>query len=263
MPYSIFIDETGNHSPAATNEPQRRFLSITGIILKTDYHDGVFSERFDNLRIVHFGHKNSKPVHLHRRKLIRAEGDFAVLRDQRRQLAWGADFLGFLGHSEFTTITTCIDKIAFYHRYPNWTDDPYHLCFFNALERFFYFLRNMNSTGTVFVERRNPGRDKKLEKAYQSFWENGSPPHIGALEIQRHILSPNLAIVSKDDDIPGIQLADLTAKPSFSYCRYIYTKIDEFTPFANRVAYILWKGKYYSYNKRVDGYGRVWRPRLR
>lgn len=264
MKYRIYIDESGDTHPATTNDKQRRYLSLTGVILKRDYADWAFQSSFDELRERHFAHGLFGPVVLHRRTIIAKEGPFSCLKNEKCRAAWDRDFLSFLRNSEFWVITSCIDKVAFYYRYPTWERDPYSMCILNLLERYFYFLERNGGQSDIFADQRNPRDDKILCQAYREFYLNGSD-HISADKIQRRLVSPHIDFKSrKKDDIPGLQLADLLAKPSHSACLFLYAGIDEFTDYARFVARIIEKGKYYRrFLGSPDGYGRIWRPALK
>ena len=256
----MFIDDTGNVDSAATNHPQRRFASITGVIFELDYLEQTFEPSFLRLKERHCGlAPHGKPPILHLRRIKKAEGPFQFMRDAERRAAWQRDTLSMYHRAKYTVVTVCVDKIAFYAAHPNWTGDVYELLVGNAIERYFYFLRG-RGTGDVLAEAVNGQLDTQLKELYRRFYLNGTD-HIPADGLQKVLSSRQIKIKPKNADVQGLQMADLLASTCFSHCRRIYADGPAFDPFAMSVANIIEGEKFYrARNGNPHGYGRVWRP---
>lgn len=258
--YRMFIDDTGNIDSAASNHPQRRFASITGVIFELEYLRLVFDIGFSMLKRRHFGlMPNGKPPVMHLRRLKQAEGPFHVMTDNEKRAAWQRDCFSMYRRAQYHVITVSVDKIAFYNRHPNWQDDIYGLLVGNAVERYFYFLRD-RGTGDVMAEAVNGPKDQVLKDLYKKFYETGTQ-HIPANLLQTVLSSKEIKIKPKNADVAGLQLADLLAGTCFNHCRRIYNFGPDYDAFAMRVANLIEERKFYRDAKgNPHRYGRVWRP---
>jgi hypothetical protein len=257
----MFIDDTGNVDSAASNHPQRRYASITGVILELEYTHLVFNTGFSQLKKRHFGVTPAgKPPILHLRRLKKAEGPFRVLTDPTKREAWQRDCLSMYRRAKYYVITVSVDKIGFYHAHPTWQGDVYALLVGNAIERYFYFLRAFNAVGDVMAEAVNGDADRMLKLLYTGFYNDGTD-HIPPDLLQSVLSSKEIKIKPKNADIAGLQLADLLASTCFNHCRRLYANGPSFDAFAMMVAEIIESKKFYrDSNGNPHRYGRVWRP---
>ncbi|MCR2833012.1 DUF3800 domain-containing protein [Parerythrobacter lacustris] len=258
----MFIDDTGDVSNSTTNLPQNRFASITGVIFERDYLFSTFEPGFRKLVGRHFGDEN---LVLHRRKMVKPpkQGPFSVLHDQTKRDAWDRGCLDMMTRAAYTVITVSLDKVAYYYHHPKAKLDVYETLIQNSLERYFYFLRH-RGIGDVIVEAQNPGTDQAIAERYRDVYDNGTE-HISADKIQSVLSSREINIESKSKGYPGLQFADLMARPSFAHCRAVYMKdTSDLTAFARNIAPILEDYKFYrDKDGNPDRYGRVWRPPLK
>lgn len=257
--FRIFIDEVGTRPgtwpPTEINE---RYLSLTGVILECIYTRRVFEMDFRALRTKHFG--PACPP-LHRREIVHRKGPYAVLNNLGQRRAWGDDFLAFTRRHPFICISVCLDRVAWRERHGD-AFDPYQICLFNILERYFYFLRDCDCIGDVFAEARNSTENDKLREAFRAFWEHG-PYDIPAASIQERFCSKKIHLKPKTKDIPGLQFVDLIAsamKRSLLYEREVLP-LDDFSEFQRKLLRYLWTHKTYRSDKgKMQGYGLKWRP---
>ncbi|NML07921.1 DUF3800 domain-containing protein [Sphingomonas sp. G-3-2-10] len=262
----MFIDDTGDVTNSTTNDAQNRYASITGVIIDRTYLEKTFEPSFQTIVKRHFGeNEDGTPVILHRRKMISPPqlGPFACLRDQAKRDAWDRACLDMMTRAAYTVVTVCLDKVAFYYHHPKATLDVYQTLIQNAVERYFYFLR-ANGTGDVVVEAQNAGTDLAIKTRFRAVIENGSE-HISADKLQAVFTSKEINIEPKSAGYPGLQFADLIARPAFAHCRAVYANdTSDLTAFARQIAPILENYKFYrSKEGKPDGYGRIWRPTLK
>ncbi len=262
--FRMFIDDTGEVDNAATNDDQRRFASITGVIFEWKHYYHTFVPKFRDLRSLHFGlTKHNRPPILQRRAIIGREGKFVVLKEAANEAKWNADSLQMYKTYDYKVVTVCIDKVAFYYHHPGWRNKIYLLLIQNAIERYYYFLKSMNGCGDVMAESLGPNPDQSLKARYQRVYENGTE-HLSDADLHSVLTSKEIKIKRKKDDIAGLQLADLLAKPSFDKCRSIYTGAPSPRGFVSSLCDILENEKYYRLaTGKIDGVGRIWRPRIK
>ena len=55
MKYRLYVDEVGNSDMGASEDPNHRYLSLTGIIVELGYVDGVLHPRLEALKKRFFG----------------------------------------------------------------------------------------------------------------------------------------------------------------------------------------------------------------
>lgn len=264
--FSMFIDDTGDVTSSTTNNPAQRYASITGVIFDRDYLVSTFEPSFKKVVERHFGLDDigKLPV-LHRRKMISPpkKGPFSCLRDIVKRQAWDAACLDMMTRAKYTVITICLDKVAFYYHHPNAELDVYETLIQNAIERYFYFLRD-NGHGDVIVEAQNPGTDEIIKARFRAAIERGTG-FISGEKLQSVFTSKEINIEPKQAGFAGLQFADLLARPAFAHCRATYVNdTSDLTAFARQIAPILETYKFYrSKAGQPDGYGRVWRPPLK
>lgn len=262
--YRIYIDDSGNVDAVANNEHNVRYGSITAVILKASYLDEKFNAGFQTLIEKHFGKKDDgTPQTVHRRVLNNPpdHGPFSVLKDDAKRKAWDAECIRMYEVADYTVITACVDKIAWYFKYPKWSGDFYEVLVEAVLERAFYFLRERGKA-EVNIETKNPARDQRIKDQYRRGLEAGYQ-FIPAESLQKVFTSKELNILKKQDAKPGAQLADLLAGPALQHIRFINTRRHPIqSDFTKSVAAILDK-KFYRETKNgtVTVYGKLWRPK--
>jgi len=262
----MFIDDTGDVTPSTTNTACTKYASITGIIFERSYLEATFEPGFKTVVRKHFGtDKNGLPPILHRRQMIKPPDDspFAVLRDNAKREAWNRSCLNMMSRANYTAITVGLDKVAFYYHHPKAKLDVYEILIQNAVERYFYFLRG-KGVGDVVVESQNKETDRLIKERFRSVMEKGTD-HIPPQNLAEVFTSKEINIEPKKKGYPGLQMADLLARPAFAHCLGIYAHDTScLTDFARQIAPVLENYKFYrDKSGNPDGYGRVWRPQKR
>jgi len=166
--------------------------------------------------------------------------------------------LDIIRRADFTVTAVVIDKKKHIEQYLS-PFHPYHYCLAALLDRYSGWLNLFNRTGDVMAESRGRNEDLQLQQAYRRVYESGTlffePEHH-----QRALTSRDLKLKSKQDSVPGLQLADVLAHP-VKQDILIRRKIidDPGAVFGKRLIEIVEDkfNRHYSL-KRIDGYGRVW-----
>lgn len=254
--YRIYIDETGNHDMGHADDPNQRFLGLTGVILEKEYREKTLKPEMDALKREFFGEEGKSPVIFHRKEMVNKRPPFEALRDEETHQAFDKALLLRLREWEYHLITVVIDKKAHRDKYTIWHYHPYHYCLEVLTERFVLFLKEKNAQGDVLVESRGMQEDKKLKKSYRRLYEQGTN-FIGAALFQNYLTSGKLKVKPKTADIAGLQLADLIAHPARRKLLQENQLIDDNrNVFGDRICEILYQEKYLrSRTGRIIGYG--------
>lgn len=256
----MYVDEVGNADLNSSQDPNHRYLSLTGVVFELEYMDRVVAPALEALKRRYFKAHVDEPLIFHRKELTNRKYPFQALRDPGIEAAFNADLLSLLTRLQYKVITAVIDKLEHRQRYPDWQHHPYHYCQEVLLERYAASMERVGKVGDVLAESRGSRPDRELKSAYQDIYANGTEWVRGEV-FQKHLTSKELKLKRKVDNIAGLQLADLIAYPS--YKATLLRQKGESLPenFGGRIATILEAGKYRcSPTGRIDGWGRKWLP---
>jgi len=259
--YRIYIDETGNHDMTHADDPNERFLSLTGVILESDYITCTLQPEMDAIKRKFFQNDPDEPVILHRKEIINRRKPFHILWNQEIEKNFNQAMLEALRRWEFKVITVVIDKKTHRDRYTTWRYHPYHYCLAVMLERFVLFLHYQNHRGDVMVEARGGKEDAKLKDSYRRLYDTGTE-NVPAELFQDKLTSSELKVKSKTTNIAGLQLADLIAHPSRREILLDNKLItDKRETFGDKIRHLLFEEKYLrSQNGTIQGYGKKLLP---
>lgn len=252
--YRIYIDEVGNNDLASSDDPNHRYLSLTGIIFELGYVKDIVTPTLDKLKEKYFAPHPDEPIILHRKELVNKKFPFNCLKDPQIEERFNSDFLKMINELDYKIISVLIDKKEHMTKYCTWKHDPYHYCMEILLERFFFFLENKNSTGDVMFESRGSKEDMRLKKSFSRIYENGTQ-YIESERLQKRLTSRELKVKPKMLNIACLQLADLIAHPSRRFIFRFYG-IDEGKSYAfgDKIIEII-ESKYYKGKSGLEGYG--------
>lgn len=252
MKFRIYIDEVGNPDLESSDDPNHRFLSLTGVILDLEHVESVVHPQMEALKAKYFPHHPDEPVIFHRTEILNALPPFQALRDPAVRENFDQELLGLMSSWEYTVITVCLDKKKHKETYATWRYDPYHYCLAILLERFVFFLNRAKSRGDALAESRGGKEDMRLKAAFLRLWEKGTD-YVGPEQFQIALTSKQLKVRQKANNISGLQLADLLAHPSRNEILREQGFWDkDIPPFAQRVIAIL-RQKYDREGERIFG----------
>ncbi len=252
--FRIYIDEVGNNDLDSSNNPNHRYLSLTGIIFELDYVKKIVTPQLSSLKEKYFEPHPDEPIIFHRKELVNKKYPFQSLRNPDIEHKFNNDLLTLLKNFEFTVISVLIDKKEHKIKYSTWKYDPYHYCMEIILERFFFFLENNDALGDVMIESRGGKEDMRLKKSYSRIFEKGTH-FVEAERLNKRLTSKELKVKPKMLNIAGLQLADLVAHPSRRMMFRVYN-IEEGKkyPFGEKIISVI-KTKYYKGKDGIEGYG--------
>lgn len=252
--YRIYIDEVGNNDLASSDNPNHRYLSLTGLIFELEYVKSTVTPELDKLKEKYFAQHPDDPIILHRKELVNKKFPFHSLQDPEIEKKFNTEFLQLIRDLNYTIISILIDKKEHMLKYSTWKYDPYHYCMEILLERFFFFLEVKDAKGDVMIESRGAKEDMRLKKSFSRIYENGTQ-YIEVERLQKRLTSKELKVKPKMLNIACLQIADLLAQPSRRFMFRFY-KIDEGKSFAfgDKIIEII-EGKYYKGRSGIEGYG--------
>lgn len=252
MKARIYVDEVGNPDLGSSDNPNHRFLSLTGVILDLDAVRTVVHPQLERIKNDHFQSHPDEPVILHRKDIINCRGPFRPLKDARLRAVFDSDLLRHLKDWHYTVITVCLDKKKHRETYTTWRYDPYHYCLEMLIERYVFFLRQNGLIGDVMAESRGGKEDRRLKDSFHRLWESGTH-FVDKEKIQEVLTSARLKVTPKKLNVAGLQIADILAHPSRNEILHAEgLLVGEPAPFAKKIIEIL-QGKYYQRAGRTFG----------
>ncbi|MBA3649409.1 MAG: DUF3800 domain-containing protein [Chitinophagales bacterium] len=254
MKLRIYIDEVGNSDLGSSDDPNHRFLSLTGVILDLSYVKDVLTPEMEALKTKYFESHPDDPVIFHRKELLNKKFPFHPLRDPKLEAQFNIEYLGCLKRWQYKIITILIDKKEHAARYTTWRYDPYHYCMAIIFERFHLRLQELKVVGDMMFESRGGKEDMRLKESYRGIFLNGTS-YIKPMEIDETLTSRELKIKPKSANISGLQLADLLAYPSRRFALKHYNLLtDERITFNEKVIEVI-EDKFFKRESILDGYG--------
>lgn len=248
----MYVDEVGNPDVGSSDNPLHRFLSLTGVIIDLDYISETVHPQMEELKLNYFDSHPDDPVIFHRKELVNAKHPFEALRDSKTHTNFDNELLKFLRNWEYTVISVCLDKKVHKETYQVWRYDPYHYCLALLLERFTFFLEQLNAVGDVMAESRGGKEDNRLKASFLKLWKEGTE-YILPERFHSVLTSKQLKVKPKSNNISGLQIADLIAHPSRNEILNENDLLDQsLAPFAEKIIKIL-HGKYYQHQGRIFG----------
>ncbi|HNU62862.1 MAG TPA: DUF3800 domain-containing protein [Methanofastidiosum sp.] len=260
MKYRLYIDEVGNSDLGASNDPNHRYLSLTGVIFELTYVQEVVFQQVEDLKKRYFNSHPDDPVILHRKEIVNKRPPFDNLLDPTIEESFNKEILSLMTNLDYIVISVVIDKLEHKNRYQTWRSDPYHYCLKILIERYVLWLKEQRSVGDVMAESRGGKEDRRLKDSFERVYQNGTE-YLKSEMFSAYLTSRQLKVKLKSNNIAGLQIADLIAHPSYRAILAHHNHENLPDNFGGKVAWILECSKYYrSSSGEVDGYGQKWLP---
>lgn len=252
--YRVYIDEVGNNDLKSSENPNHRYLSLTGLIFELNYVKEVVTPSLEKLKQKYFPYHPDEPIILHRKELVNKKYPFNALKNPEIEEQFNSDFLNLLNELDYVVVSVLIDKLEHNIKYQTWKYDPYHYCLEIIVERYYFFLESVNSCGDIMIELRGGNEDIRLKESYKKIYANGTQ-FIEAHRLQKRLTSKELKVKQKMLNIACLQLADLIAHPSrrFMFKKYGINEGKEYT-FGDKIIEVI-ENKYYKGKTGIEGYG--------
>lgn len=201
--YLVFVDESGDHGLDGIDPSYPIFVLAFCVMRKADYITHVVPA-IQVFKFKHFGHDN---VILHERDIRKDTGVFSFLKSKEKKAAFLDELTQIVDAAPFTLVCSVIRKEALMQRYAN-PHNPYHVALGFGLERVHYYLQ-AQGTGMarthVMVERRGKKEDAELELEFRRICDGGN--------YNGEQMPLEIVFADKKANLPGLQLADLVARP--------------------------------------------------
>jgi len=247
----MYVDEVGNADLGSSDDPNHRFLSLTGVIIDRAHVRSTVYPQLEALKTAYFDSHPDEPVILHRKELVNGRGAFVRLRNPVVRAAFDEELLALMRAWDYTVISACLDKLAHRERHSVWRSNPYHSCLAVLLEHYMHFLDRRRGRGDVLAESRGGKEDKRLKESFAGLVEEHSA--IASAELAAGALtSEHLKVKPKSANVAGLQLADIIAHPSRNEILSEHSRDVTIAPFAARVIAVL-QAKYDRRGDRVFG----------
>lgn len=184
----IYIDESGDHAPAATNLEYPLFVIVACVFDDEDYVHRCVPLML-SFKLRHWGHD---AVVLHEREIRKNQGDFAFLFDQSFRAAFLSDLSGVIRGSGVRLVAAVWDKRR------SVTARTYADCLVELLRGLDFWFNLSSESQRVVLESRGNREDQEVGSAIGRM--AGKPRW-------------NPLFVRKNRNLSGLQLADLCARP--------------------------------------------------
>lgn len=201
--YIVYIDESGDHGLANIDPHYPVFVLALCVFRKQDYID-VVCPAVQRLKFKHWGHDS---IVLHEHDIRKPSGQFGFLFNPARRSAFMDDLNVLIEAAPFTLIASVVRKSELKQAY-TLPGNPYHLGLEFGLERLYKFLESRGQADRmthVVVERRGRREDAGLELEFRRICDGSN--------FMNRRLCLDIVMSPKESNAPGMQLADLIARP--------------------------------------------------
>ncbi len=202
----LFLDESGDHNLSAI-DPQYPLFVLGGVIIDQDYAEGTLTDELNTFKRALFGRTD---IVLHTADIVRNRNGFEQLKDTGFRNQFYDALNDVMRVLDYTVVACAIRKDEHLSRYGVAALDPYMLSLDVLVERFCFEIGKFRGGGVIVAERRDPTLDRQLELAWLNLKIQGTR-YIRARDIEDRVIGLNLR--AKNDNIAGLQLADLVVSP--------------------------------------------------
>ena len=252
--YRIYIDETGNSDLNSSDNPNHRFLTLTGVVLSLNYVKDILHPDMESIKNDIFNQHPDDPIILHRKEIVNRKHPFENLKNPDIAINFNSIILDKLSEWNYKIITVLIDKKEHKETYNTWKYDPYHYCLAVLMERYLFFLEDKNACGDVMIESRGGKEDLRLKKSFKKLYCEGTE-YISNKRFQALLTSREIKVRAKKANIAGLQLADLVAHPSRrQFLLHLGFLKKSKKIFGDDIIESI-QSKYYKKNNKLYGYG--------
>ncbi|MGN6317974.1 DUF3800 domain-containing protein [Trinickia sp.] len=201
--FVVYVDESGDHGMQTLDANYPVFVLAFCVFYKRHYSEKVVPA-LHKFKFKHFGHDL---VVLHEHEIRKEKGEFRFFVNRQHKQQFIAELTNVIEFSNFILISCIIDKVRLRDRRET-GNNPYHLALGFCLETLYGFLQEKDqddATTHVVVECRGKKEDNDLELEFRRIC--GGANRLGKR------LPFDIIFADKKVDSPGLQLADLVARP--------------------------------------------------
>ena len=213
----VFMDESGDHNLKGGGDPNYPLFVLVAVLIDSDEYVKIVHE-FEQIKLKFF---ENKSIVFHEREIRKAEGVFRILQNPNTRNEFLQDLNRTIENSRFQIIASVIDKrkLLEKHLYP---ENPYDISLQFILERIGFEVQSRRSASEVPIRAESRGKkeDGKLREEFNRICSGNSTLSFDSHLLSRIFSKMRLYFHKKEENIVGIQLADLIARPiGISYLR--------------------------------------------
>ena len=211
MTYRIYIDESGDNTLNAIEDPARRYLGLTAVVFRKSEYSPTVPRNLEDLKSRHFHYDVDRPFALIRSAIKQGRSHFWALRVPERRAKWEVDLLQFLTHCSMQVFTVVYDKLLHSTNDPVADQVPYDVSLALLLGAIAQWLNVQNGEmADIMLESRNRTLDGQLRAVYEDLRNFGTDAVTP--DFWRAVYPSNeLLFGTKEQNIAGLQVADLLA----------------------------------------------------
>jgi len=201
--YVAYFDESGDHG-LATIDPSFPAFVLCGCVYRIEEYLQADAPAFSRIKFATFGHD---AVVMHSYRIRKRERPFDILKKAAMRTEFLDRISAFFDNSVVTLIAAAIRK-DLHKAHCRLPDDPYGIALVFCLESLFGLLLDRKADlRTVYCvfEQRGPVEDRQLAETFRAVCDGGN--------MWKRKLPFGLVFASKQQNMPGLQIADLAAYP--------------------------------------------------
>ena len=212
----LYLDESGDHNLSVI-DPQFPVFVLGGVIVDQDYAEGPLTKALNSFKQEMFG---TTEIVLHTADIARNRNGFEALKNRAFRERFYARLNELMFRLDYKVVACAVLKEEYVHRYGNLAKDPYVLGLEEIAQVFRFEIGNVHHGGIIVAERRSEHLDSRLIASWSSLVTLGAQS-IRARSVAQRI--ERLELRTKDENLSGLQLADLVVTP---IARHILGKTD-------------------------------------
>jgi Protein of unknown function (DUF3800) len=206
--FIAFFDECGDHSLSKIDKDFPLFLLCTVIVEREAYAHQIIPA-LAAFKLRYFAHEG---INLHSREIRKADGPFGILQNETMRKSFLPELSALIANLPFTLFITAIHKQAYAQRYGTGAKNPYDVALEYSFERVLHFMEeHKESQLPVIAEARGQQEDDALRASFHRLMTQGT--YYNKAERFQKLVCP-ISFRRKQDNIAGIQVADLCAHPT-------------------------------------------------
>jgi hypothetical protein len=200
----MFIDESGEAN-VITPDPRFNIFVLCGIIFGEDHYN-AFNEELKTIKRKYF---NTENIIFHSFEMRNKTGPFKIFQNPSLLQEFYVDIGRIFKEANYKIFCCVVDKSYYKNKYNE--NNAYEDCLIFLCERAIKYIGTRNGHILHFcLEKRNKRKDVRLKKYYTQFIKYGTQ-YISTKACE--ICHPKLHFRGKDENINGLQFADLCAYP--------------------------------------------------
>lgn len=253
--FRLYVDECGTDDMVSCHIDKHRYLTLLGVAINMDHIRKAAIPDLAALKDKHFGHIDpDHTVILHRTDFLGFKGPFQALRDETAMANFQAGLCEYLIGLPHTVISVTIDKFEMRNK-AHWSlKEPYHYLAGIMAEKFVQFLGRVGGVGDVWAESRKTVKNNALAAEFERACSLGTS-YVSADMFKAALTTFDIRFREKEDNVAGLQIADVYAKPSFDLIANLRNSSHPVSAFSRTMWPVLKKKYDRSYYGQIMGYG--------